>query len=127
MTDNFATDFDEWIVGNFRRTGSFTLLIVLVEIGDLKVELLRSSYLPVIGDEILWPEMLTLFEGSGADWNGAAFFQADRGGLITDALARLRLAELTEHLRSDRSILSHAEFFDRRGLRLKIEEVTPQS
>lgn len=127
MTEIFATDFDEWIVGNFRRNGSFTMLIILVEINDPKVELLRSSYLHVIGDQILWPEMLTLFEGSGAVWNGAAFFQADRDGLISDALARRRLAELTEHLQADRSILSHGEFFDRRGLRLKIEAVTPQS
>jgi len=125
MTEIFTTDFDEWIAGNFRRTGSFTMLIVLVEIGALKVELLRSSYLHVIGDETRWPDMLTLFEASGADWNGAAFFQADRGGLITDGLAKLRLKELTEHLNSDRSILSHGEFFDRRGLRLKIEEVAP--
>jgi hypothetical protein len=118
-----ATDFDDWLVKTFGRVGSFTMLIVLVEIGETSVALLRSSYLHVIGDESRWPDMVRLIAGSGAAWNGAAFFQADRMGLVGDATAKRRLASLVRHLERDRSILSDGEFFDARGVRLKIEEV----
>jgi len=122
--DDWATDFDEWLVETFARTGGFTVLVVLVEIGETTASLLTSSYLHVIGDEIRWPDMARLFEDAGAAWNGAAFFQADRAGLVTDAVARQRLQALMRHLEGDRSLLKHADFFDTRGLRLKIEEVT---
>jgi len=118
-----ATDFDDWLAATFSRVGAFTMLIVLVEIGDTSVALLRSSYLHVIGDETGWPDMARLFAGSGAAWNGAAFFQADRTGLVDDATAKRRLAALARHLEKDRAILRDGEFFDARGLRLKIEEV----
>jgi uncharacterized protein YfeS len=68
--------------------------------------------------------MVKLFDNSGAAWNGAAFFQADVGGLIDDALASQRLRSLARHLEKDRSILNDGEFFDARGLRLKIEEIS---
>jgi hypothetical protein len=118
-----ATDFDDWLVGTFGRVGSFTMLIVLVDIGETSIALLRSSHLHVIGDETRWPDMARLFAGCGAAWNGAAFFQADQMGLVDDATAKRRLASLVRHLEGDRSILGHGEFFDARGLRLKIEEV----
>jgi hypothetical protein len=109
MTAACATDFDDWLVRTFGEAGAFTVLIVLVEISANTVGLLRSSHLHVIGDETRWPDMVRLFDDSGADWNGAVFFQADVAGLIDDAL----------------SILNHGEFFDARGLRLKIEEIGP--
>src|ERR1700688_1019012 len=118
-----STDFDDWLVRIFGRIGAFTMLVVLVEIGDTSVTVLRSSYLHVIGDESRWPDMVRLFAGSGAAWNGAAFFQADRMGVGDDAPAKRRLASLVRHLEKDRSILSDGEFFDAQGLRLKIEEV----
>ncbi|MEJ1977748.1 MAG: hypothetical protein WDN49_18205 [Acetobacteraceae bacterium] len=121
-----ATDFDDWLVQTFGRVGAFTMLIVLVEIREDSVGLLRSSYLHVIGDETRWPDMVALFAGAGAAWNGAAFFQADRAGLVKDAVARQRLASLVRHLEKDRSILNDGEFFDARGLRLKIEEIAPR-
>ncbi len=123
---NWATDFDEWLVETYVRTGGFTLLIVLVEIGETTVGLLSSSYLHVIGDETRWPDIVRMFEGAGADWNGAAFFQADRAGLVADPLARQRLQSLMRHLEGDRALLKHAELFDARGLRLKIEEIPPE-
>jgi hypothetical protein len=43
--------------------------------------------------------------------------------LIDDATAKRRLASLVRHLAKDRSILRDGEFFDARGLRLKIEEI----
>ena|ERR1700686_4589095 len=123
MTAACATDFDDWLVQTFGRVGSFTMLIVLVEIEETSVNLLRSSHLHVIGDETRWPDMVQLFDRSGAAWNGAAFFQADVGGLIDDALASKRLRSLARHLEQDRSILNDGEFFNARGLRLKLEEI----
>ncbi len=123
MTAAADTDFDDWLIETFARVGSFTMLIVLVGIEDASVSLLRSSYLHVIGDETRWHDMARLFAASGADWNGAAFFQADRDGLIGDALARRRLATLTQHLERDRKILNDGHFFNAQGLRLKLEEI----
>jgi len=123
MTPACTTDFDDWLVETFTRVGSFTMLIVLVEIGETSVSLLASSYLHVIGNETRWTDMTDLLSGSSVSWNGAAFFQGDRGGLVDDATARQRLLSLTRHLEKDRSILTHSEFFNAQGLRLKIEEI----
>jgi hypothetical protein len=118
-----TTDFDDWLVRTFGRVGAFTMLIVLVEIGETSVALLRSSYLHVIGDETRWPDMVRLFAGSGAVWNGAAFFQADRAGLVRDEIASARLGSLVRHLETDRSLLNQGEFFNEAGLRLRIDEI----
>jgi hypothetical protein len=125
MSVDYATDFDEWLVETFARVGPFTVLIVLVEISETTAGLLRSSYLHIIGDETRWPDVLEMFASAGATWNGAAFYQADRAGLVRDPVARHRLQSLMRHLEGDRSLLKHADFFDGRGLRLKIEEITP--
>jgi hypothetical protein len=117
------TDFDEWMERTFHSFGSFTMLIVLVGIDETTVTPLRSSYLHVIGDETRWPEMARLFDASGAAWDGAAMFQADRSGLVADPIAKRRLAELTRHIERDRTILNQGAFFDRRGLSLKLEEI----
>jgi hypothetical protein len=122
MAPACITDFDDWIVETFTRIGSFTVLIVLVEIGETSVSLLASSYLHVIGDETRWTDMIDLLSGSSVPWNGAAFFQGDKGGLIDDATARQRLSSLTRHLEKDRLLLTHSEFFNAQGLRIKIEE-----
>ena len=125
MTADFATDFDEWLVETFARIGPFTMLIVLVEIGETSATPLRSSYLHVIGDETRWPDIVQLFADAGAAWNAAAFFQADRAGLVRDPVAQYRLQSLMRHLESDRSLLKHSEFFNKGGLRLQIEEIAP--
>jgi hypothetical protein len=126
MTAACTTDFDDWLVETFARIGSFTMLIVLVEIGETTVSLLASSYLHIIGDETRWADMVELLAASGARWNGAVFFQGDRGGLVDDATAGQRLLSLTRHLETDRSILKHGEFFNPQGLRMKIEEASTQ-
>jgi hypothetical protein len=123
MTPACTTDFDDWLVQTFARVGSFTMLIVLVEIGETSVSPLASSYLHVIGNETRWTDMVELLSGPGVAWNGAAFFQADRGGLVDDATAKQRLSSLTRHLENDRSLLTHSEFFNAQGLRMKIEEI----
>ncbi|MDB5396925.1 MAG: uncharacterized protein JWM91_4431 [Rhodospirillales bacterium] len=125
MTAPLTTDFDDWLVRTYARIGSFTILIILIDIGAKSVRPLRSTYLHVVGDETRWPEMIRLFDGAGVSWNGAAFFQADSDGLVADPEARQRLASLVRHLNEDRKILNDGEFFDRRGLRLKLEEIAP--
>ncbi len=122
MTAPCTTDFDDWLVETFARVGSFTMLVVLVEIGETTVTPLASSYLHVIGDETRWDDMMQEFAASGAAWNGAAFYQADRSGLVDDTTAKQRLRSLTRHLETDRSLLAHSEFFNVEGLRMKIEE-----
>jgi hypothetical protein len=123
MAPACITDFDDWLAQTFARVGSFTVLIVLVEIGETTVSPLASSYLHVIGEETRWTDMVDLLSGASVAWNGAAFFQADRGGLVDDDTARQRLSSLARHLEKDRSLLTHSEFFNAQGLRLKIEEV----
>jgi hypothetical protein len=117
-----TTDFDDWLVQTFAQTGSFTMLIILVEIGETTVSLLASSYLHVIGDETRWSDMQELLAASGVTWSGAVFFQADRSGLIDDATTQQRLSSLSRHLQGDRSILRHGEFFNTQGLRMEIAE-----
>jgi hypothetical protein len=123
MLGPFVTDFDDWLVGTFARVGAFTMLIVLVEIGETSVAPLRSSYLHVVGDETRWPEISALLDASGEIWNGVVFFQADRAGLVMDAVAKQRLAALTRRLHEDRSLIREGEFFNTHGLRLTIQEI----
>jgi hypothetical protein len=122
MSAPCTTDFDDWLVQTFAKTGSYTMLIILVEIGETTVSLLASSYLHVIGDETRWADMQALLAASGVNWTGAVFFQADRGGLIDDTTAQQRLNELSRHIQGDRSILRHGEFFNPQGLRMQIAE-----
>jgi hypothetical protein len=123
MTAACTTDFDDWLVETFARVGSFTMLIVLVEIRETSIALLASSHLHVVADETRWADMVDLLATSGVSWNGAAFFRGDRGSLIDDTTASQRLQSLTRHLETERSILKHAEFFNAQGLRMKIEEI----
>jgi hypothetical protein len=123
MIPECTTDFDDWLVETFDRVGSFTLLIILIDIGETTVTLLASSYLHVIGNETRWADMIDLLSGAKVSWSGAVFFQGDRAGLIDDDTASQRLAELARHLHRDRSILSHGEFFNSHGLRMKIQTV----
>ena len=115
------SDFDDWIVAAFAATGPFTLLIVLLRITEHTVEPLRAAHLHVMGDETRWPEMAALLDGAGIAWSGAVFYRAGREGLVEDALARQRLAALTRRLHEDRSLVGEGEFFNRDGLRLRIE------
>lgn len=123
MTRVLDTDFDEWFVETFDETGPFTVLFVLVEIGETSVGLLRSAFLHVIGDEMRWPEMAALLDGAKVNWSGVVFFRAGREGLVEDDEARSRLASLVRKLHEDRSLIGEGEFFNRDGLRLAIKEI----
>jgi hypothetical protein len=122
-----ANDFERWLLAAFAETGAFTALAVLVDIGKTRVTPLCSTYFNVIGDEVAWGDMVLMFAGSGADWDGAAFFPvtADAGGPLDNPSARLKLRALEARLAEDRLVLNEGSFFDRFGRRLMIEEVTP--
>lgn len=119
------TDFDDWLIGTFAEAGPFTMLFVLVAIGERTVDLKRWAYLHVLGDETRWPDIRTLFAGAGVPWTGAVFFRAGREGLVDDDQARSRLAALVRKLHEDRGLIRDGEFFNEDGLRLAIEEIKP--
>lgn len=122
--DAFQTDFDEWVVETYREVGSFTILFVLVAIGETRVDLLRSAYVHVVGDELRWPDMAAMFVSAGVAWSGVVFYRAGREGLVEDGEARARLAALVRKLTEDRSLIRDGEFFNADGLRLEIAEIT---
>ena len=119
------SDFDDWVIDTYAEAGSFTMLFVLVAITETKVELLRSAYLHVVGDELRWPDMVKVFKGAGINWSGVVFYRADREGLVEDSQAKARLASLVRKLDEDRSLIRDGEFFNEDGLRLMIEEIKP--
>lgn len=125
---NARTDFDRWLGEEFARSGSFTALAVLVEIGETKVTPLRSTFFNVIGDETSWAELTALFTGCGVQWDAASFFPMtdENGGPLQNFAARLRLRELEERLADDRLVLNEGHFFDKWGRRLRIDEVAIQ-
>lgn len=123
MTD---TDFDDWLRVTFADTGGFTMLIVLVGIGDGRVDPLRSAHLHVIGDDIRWPDMARHLDGSGVAWDGVVLFRAGREGLVADDIARDRLDQLVRSLNGDRTLIRDGEFFNRDGLRLRLDDAEAQ-
>lgn len=118
-----ATDFDRWLADEFGRRGPFTALVVLVTIADTEVHPLCSTYLHVIGLEVDWNEIVTLFAGAGHDWDGAAFFPhaAQDGALLDNPTARLRLRALEARIGADPLVLNEGCFFDKWGRQLKVE------
>ncbi|WP_374368443.1 hypothetical protein [Dongia sp.] len=121
-----GVEFEDWIVQEFADQGSFTALIILVEIGDVAVLPVASTYLNVIGDEIVWLEVLALFAGAPATWNGACFFPvaAPEGGPLDNAAARDRLREIELRISDNLLFLNEGHFFNREGRRLMIEEAS---
>ena len=118
-----ALHFDEWLREEFGK-GPFTVLIMLVEIGDESVEPVASTFLHVIGDEIDWFAMKAMLGQAPHAWHGAAFFPArlPEPGPISDELARLRLYDLKGKVTADRLTLNNGAFFDGLGRLMKIEE-----
>jgi len=127
-TSETVTTFEQWLVAEFAATGSFTALIVLVDISEIKVNPLVSTYLNIIGTEVDWGEITVLFAGAGVSWNGAAFFPVvdTHGGPLDNPTARIKLRELETRLGDDRLVLNEGAFFDQWGRKLKVEEVDLQ-
>jgi hypothetical protein len=119
------SDFRGWLRSMVSQHGEFTALVILADIGERSVVPLCSTYLHVIGDEVDWEEVRAMFESSGRSWDGAAFFptQARDGGLIDNATARLRLAELEAKVCADRMTFNEGHFFDVQGRRIEIEPI----
>lgn len=122
-TGTYATDFDEWMVDTFAEVGPFTVLFVLVEIGETTVEPRRAAFLHVTGDEVRWTIMEGLLDSASVAWTGVVFYRAGQEGLVTEGEARRRLAALLAKMHTDRSIIREGEFFNRDGLRLSLEEI----
>jgi hypothetical protein len=122
------SSFDAWIAGEFDAAGPFTVLVVLVAIGELSVTPLRSSWFHVIGRELDWPEVARLLDAAGPDWDAALFAPRTdaAGGPLGEAAARIAVKGLGEAILADRSRINAEHFFDRRGRRMKIEEVPAQ-
>lgn len=120
------TDFDDWVRATYAETDGFTVLIVLLGIQGGRVDLLKSAHLHVIGDDIRWPDMAAHLDGSGAPWNGVVMFRAGREGLVADDIARDRLDQLVRALNGDRTLIRDGEFFNRDGLRLRLDDAEPQ-
>lgn len=120
--------FDDWVVDEYRRTGGFTALIVLVATGNLTVSPLRSTFVHVVGDEINWPELSRLLTSAGVSWDGVLLETrcADEGGPVADLDARLELRALEKRIVEDRSSINDGHFFDKWGRRLRVEEAQPQ-
>jgi hypothetical protein len=125
-SEQAKTDFESWIAEEFARTGAFTALVVLVEIGEAKVTPLCSTYFNVIGGEVDWADISVMFAGSGRRWDGASFYPVtdSDGGPLDNPTARLQLRELEARLDDDRLVLNEGHFFDQWGRRMRIEEVT---
>lgn len=120
------TDFDDWLQTAFADTDGFTVLIVLVGIGGGRVDLLKAAHLHVIGDDIAWPGMAAHLDGSGVAWDGVVLFRAGREGLVADDVAQARLDQLVRALNGDRTLIRDGEFFNRDGLRLRLDDAEPQ-
>lgn len=121
--------FDLWVRDEFARSGSFTALIVLVVIDEDTVRPLRSSHVHLIGYEVAWQDMAALFDKAGSEWDGVLFSvrtDDDIGGPITDAAALIALKDYVQEIIEDRSLLNSGHFFDRKGRRLRVDEVATQ-
>ncbi|SNR58315.1 hypothetical protein EYF88_13495 [Paracoccus sediminis] len=120
------TDFDDWLRATFAETDGFTVLIVVLGLGGGRVDLLKSAHLHVIGDDIDWPRMAEHLDGSGMAWGGVVMFRAGREGLVADDIARDRLDQLARALNGDRTLIRDGEFFNRDGLRMRLDDAEPQ-
>jgi len=118
------TDFEQWLAAQFADTGSFTIFIVLVRIGEREVKAVKSSYAQMIGDEMEWTEMRALLDGARTSWDGVGFFVGlgYAGGPLPDALARQKLKEVEAAVLADPLALNRGRFFDRLGRHIQVDE-----
>lgn len=120
--------FDDWIVAEYRRSGGFTALVLLVSTGNLEVVPLRSTFMHVIGDELTWLGLADLLRGAGVAWDGVVIMPLadDDGGPVEDSAARAALRALEKRVIEDRMVINEGHFFDKWGRRMKIEEAQAQ-
>lgn len=119
------TDFDDWLQATWAETQGFTMLIVLLGIDGGRIDLLKSAHLHVIGNDIGWSGMADHLDGSGTSWDAVVLFRAGREGLVADDVARDRLDQLVRAMNGDRTLIRDGEFFNRDGLRLRLDDDEP--
>ncbi len=126
MSTSDPSEFGAWLTSMVAEHGEFTVLVILVELGQRSVSPLCSTYFHVIGDEVTWDEITAMLAGSGQAWSGVAFFptKGRDGGPIDNPTARLRMRELEERVMADRMTLNDGHFFDAHGRRI---EIAPES
>ncbi len=127
-SDAAKTDFDRWIVEEFEEPRRVHRAGRAGRDRRDQGDAACSTYFNVIGTEIDWAEIMALFADSGQDWSGASFFSmtAPTAAPLDNPTVRLKLRELEARLDQDRLVLNEGRFFDKRGCRLKIEEVQVQ-
>ncbi len=120
--------FDDWIVSEYRRSGSFTALVVLVATANLEVRPLRSTFMHVIGDELDWLHLSEVMRGAGVAWDGILLVPITDpdGGPLPDAAARSELRALEQRIMENRLVINEGHFFDKWGRRMKVEEARAQ-
>lgn len=117
-----TTDFDDWLARVYAETQGFTMLMVLIGTSGGRVDLLKSAYLHVIGDELTWPDLAAHLDRAGVPWDAVALFRAGREGLVADDVARDRLDRLVRALAGDRAIIRDGAFLNRNGLSLRLDD-----
>ncbi|WKL28092.1 hypothetical protein Q1M65_07280 (plasmid) [Sinorhizobium meliloti] len=124
--ETHGTDFDDWVVSIYRDVGSFTMLFVLLRINDTSVDLLRSAYLHVVGDELRWPDMVRLFPRRRRRLVGRRLLpgwpRRPSGGRGGEVEARFAGFQTQRGSFPDQG----GDLFNADGLRLTIEEIKPQ-
>lgn len=126
------TDFDHWLAEEYAAGDprGFTVFAILLKIKKKDVDPLCSTYMHVIGSEIDWGEITTLFTGSGVRWDGAVFFpkrDIRHNGPLDNPSARLYLLDQEVRVAEDRMVINEGFFFDAFGRRMMIEDVSPQA
>ncbi len=129
MSTSEPLNFEPWLKSAFRQGGGFTVLIILVQIGEETVVPVSSSYVHLIGDDLHWAEFSGLLAKSGRKWDGVVLFAESEaaGGPIPDALARVKLREAEARVAGDPTSINDGHFFDAWGRRMKVEETLPET
>lgn len=115
--------FDDWVVEEFRRSGGFTALVVLISTANLAALPLRSTFVHVIGDDLDWHHFVLLMRSANVSWDGVLLMpimDAD-GGPVEDTVAANELRTLEDRVNEDRLVINEGHFFDKWGRRMKVE------
>lgn len=125
MSNSKGVEFERWIAERFAATSGFTALILLVNLGHDKVDLISCSYVHVIGDDVRWRDMKSMLDASLRKWDGFAVFPESPpgGGPLIDIVAKARLQERIDEVTVNRMILNDAGFFDTHGRAIRIDPV----
>ncbi len=123
MSSSKGAEFERWIAERHAATNGFTALILLIDLGHDKVELISCSYVHVIGDEVRWRDMKSMLDASRRKWDGFAVFPESPpgGGPLIDIVAKARLQERIDEVTVNRMILNEAGFFDTQGRAIRID------